>query len=137
MSARDCLAQKRPRQSVTDLAVRDVMIPRPKTLPSTARVSDVRALFQNVHVRSAILVDGAEFAGMIDREALPGEAPGDSPALPYATRDLVTVRPADPMHVALERLDAAGALRLVVLDADGSTLRGLLCLNGEASGFCG
>ena len=137
MSARDCLAQKRPREAVTDLAVRDVMISRPKTLPSTATVADVRALFENVHVRSAILVDGAEFAGTIDREALPGEAPGDSPALPYATRDLVTVGPGDPMRLALDRLDAAGALRLVVLDADGCTLRGLLRLNGEASGFCG
>jgi CBS domain-containing protein len=137
MSARDCLAQKRPREAVTGLTVRDVMISRPKTLPSTACVADVRALFANVHVRSAILVDGAEFAGMIDREALPAEAPGDRPALSYATRDVATVRPGDPMRIALERLDAAGVLRLVVLDSDDTTLRGLLCLNGEASGFCG
>ncbi len=29
------------------------------------------------------------------------------------------------------------SLRLAVLDPDGATLRGLLCLNGTATGFCG
>jgi CBS domain-containing protein len=137
MAAEDCPAQKRTRESVAALAVRDVMIPRPKTLPVTARVADVRTLFGNRHVRSAILVDGDAFVAMIDREGLPADAPDERPALPYATRELTSVRPDDPMTVAMQRLDAARALRLVVLDNDGSTLRGLLCLNGQATGFCG
>ena len=135
MSARDCPAPKRSREAVAGLDVRDVMVPQPKTLPVSASVADVRALFANTHVRSAVLVDGAAYAGMIDRAALPDDARGDEPAFPYSTRDLATVTPDDPISVALERLDEAGALRLAVLDPDG-TLRGLLCLNGTATGFC-
>ena len=83
------------------------------------------------------IVDGDAYAGMIDRAVLPDDAPGDQPAVLYARRDLATVTPDDPIAVALERLDAAGSLRLAVVDSDGSTLRGLLCLNGTATGFCG
>jgi CBS domain-containing protein len=136
MSARDCPAPKRSREAVAGLDVRDVMIPQPKTLPTTATVADVRALFANAHVRSALLVDGGAYAGMIDRAVLPEDAPGDQPAVLYARRDLATVTPDDPIAVALERLDATGSLRLAVVDPDGSTLRGLLCLNGTATGFC-
>jgi CBS domain-containing protein len=136
MSARDCPAPKRSREAVAGLDVRDVMIAQPKTLPATATVGEVRVLFANAHVRSAVLVDGAAYAGMIDRAVLPDDAPADEPAFPYATRDLATVTPEDPIAVALERLDASGSLRLAVLDADGATLRGLLCLNGTATGFC-
>jgi CBS domain-containing protein len=137
MAARDCPAPKRSREVVAGLSVRDVMIPAPKTLPVTASVADLRALFANDHVRSAVLVDGPAFVGMIDREAVPSDVAGDQPALSYAVCDLPTVGPGDRMTVALERLDEAGALRLAVVDSDGSTLRGLLCLNGQASGFCG
>ncbi len=137
MSARDCPAPKRSREVVAGLNVRDVMIPQPKTLPTTVTIAEVRALFGNAHVRSAVLVDGSAYAGMIDRGVIPADAPGDAPALPYCTRDLATVTPDDPISLALERLDEAGALRLAVLDADGTTLRGLLCLNGSATGFCG
>jgi CBS domain-containing protein len=137
MSARDCPAPKRSREVVAGLDVSDLMIPQPKTLPTTATIAEVRALFGNAHVRSAVLVDGPAYAGMIDRGVIPDDAPGDAPALPYCTRDLATVTPEDPISLALERLDEAGALRLAVLDADGATLRGLLCLNGSATGFCG
>ena len=137
MAARDCPAPKRSRDVVAGLNVRDLMIPQPKTLPTTAKVDDVRDLFTNAHVRSAVLVDGQAYAGMIDRGSIPDDAPGDAPALPFSTRELATVTPDDPISLALERLDAAGALRLAVLDADGATLRGLLCLNGTATGFCG
>ena len=137
MAARDCPAPKRSRDVVSGLSVRDLMIPHPKTLPTSATVADVRALFGNAHVRSAVLVQGSAYAGMIDRGVIPDDAPGDRPALPYATSALATVTPEDPISVALERLDAAGALRLAVLDSDGATLRGLLCLNGTATGFCG
>jgi CBS domain-containing protein len=137
MAARDCPAPKRSRDVVAGLSVRDLMIPHPKTLPTSATVAEVRDLFANAHVRSAVLVDGSAYAGMIDRGVIPDGAPGDQPALAYATSALATVTPDDPIGVALERLDAAGALRLAVLDSDGATLRGLLCLNGTATGFCG
>jgi CBS domain-containing protein len=137
MSARDCPAPKRSREAVAGLLVRDVMVSSPKTLPATATVADVQGVFANAHVRSVILVDGDAFVGVVERAALGAETPGARPASRHATRDLATITPDEPIGIALERLDAARALRLVVLDPDGSTLRGLLCLNGEATGFCG
>jgi hypothetical protein len=40
------------------------------------------------------------------------------------------------MSDAVDRFDARGEPRLVVLDEDGVTLRGLLCGNVTATGFC-
>jgi hypothetical protein len=37
---------------------------------------------------------------------------------------------------AMARLEKDGAWRLVVVDADGVTLQGLLCLNAKRTGFC-
>ena len=41
-----------------------------------------------------------------------------------------------PLPEATRGLDARGERRLVVLDPDGRTLRGLLCLTSDRSGFC-
>jgi len=136
MATRDCSSVKLRREVAATQSVQDVMVARPKTLPVGATVADLRQLFENSHVRTALLVDGAAFAGMVDREDVPVRAAAEEPARAYARSDVPSVAPDEPMTRALELLDATGALRLAVLDRDGSTLRGLLCLNGQASGFC-
>jgi CBS domain-containing protein len=118
------------------VTVAEAMVSRPKTLPVEATVADVRGLFDNSHVQTALLVDGERFAGAIDREALPAEAGDGDAAADYAARDGETLTPDTPLALANERLDALETKRLVVLDPDGSTLRGLLCLKGDRSGFC-
>jgi CBS domain-containing protein len=116
--------------------VRDVMVSRPKTLPAAATVGEVRRLFGNVRIMAALLVDGDAFAGVLSRDDLPAGARDDEPARPYARRDVERIDPDAPVSDARAWLDANDARRLVVIDADGSTLRGLLCLTRDRTGFC-
>jgi CBS domain-containing protein len=113
--------------------VRDVMVRRPKTLPSGATVGDLRRLFGNSHVLTALLVDGDAFAGAVDRHSVPDHTPDDSPALDLATSGDV-ISPDDSMASAVSRLEALGTDRLVVLE--GSALVGLVCLTKDRAGFC-
>ena len=71
-----------PRVELADARERrvsDVMVKRPKTLAADATVGDVRRLFENPRVRTALLVDGEALAGAIDCEALDASAPDDDP----------------------------------------------------------
>jgi CBS domain-containing protein len=115
------------------LLVRDVMVRRPKTLPAGATVGDLRRLFSNAHVMTALLVDGDSFAGAVDRHSVPDQAPDDSPARSLATSGDV-IGPDLPMAEAVLQLEARGTDRLVVLD--GPNLVGLVCLTKDRDGFC-
>lgn len=112
------------------------MVARPKTIPADGTVADLRQLFANPHVATALLVDGELFAGAIDREQLPHDAPAERPAREVARHDVDVIDPDTSMATALARMDAGGQRRLVVLDPDGRTLRGLLCLTPDRTGFC-
>lgn len=118
------------------LTVGEVMIKAPKTLPADALVGDVRVMFQRPSMRSVLLADGERFAGVIERDGLPAEVPDDAPARPYADLDVRSVTPNVPMRDAVALLEGRDEPRLVVLDEDGVTLRGLLCGNPTATGFC-
>jgi CBS domain-containing protein len=118
------------------LLVGDVMVTRPKTLPVTATVSDVRQTFANPHVVSALLVDGPTFAGLINRDALPATAASEAEARAFARADVPTVRPGTPVAEAVALLESTGERRLVVLADDGATLAGLICLDESRAGFC-
>lgn len=136
MSTGACDNEKVSRDAGDDLCVRDVMVSRPKTMPADGTVADLRRLFENPHVATALLVDGPHFAGAVDREDLPASARDDSPVRELARQDVDTIEPDSPMSAAVARLDGADERRLVVLDPDGRTLRGLLCLTQDRSGFC-
>jgi CBS domain-containing protein len=118
------------------LLVRDVMVARPKTMPVTATVADVRRTFANPHVISALLVDGPMFAGVINRDAVPANAPDDASARDLARTDVPTVTPDVPVADAVAVLDSNAERRLVVLAHDGATLAGLICLDESRSSFC-
>ena len=49
---------------------------------------------------------------------------------------MATIDPDAPLTEALAVLDEHAERRLVVLDRDGGTLRGLLCLSSDRNGFC-
>lgn len=132
----DCHNDRVLRDSTRDLHVRDVMVNTPKTVSADGSVADLRREFENPHVRMALLVDGPEFAGVVQRDELPADAPAERPARDVARRDVPTITPDEPVAAALDQLDARGDRRLVVLDADGRTLRGLLCLTRDRNGFC-
>jgi CBS domain-containing protein len=112
------------------------MLARPKTLPADSTVGAVRRLFeQKPGVRTALLVDGTAFRAALDRGDLPADAPDEAPALGYAAA-ADTIEPGAPVEEALRRLEGLDEPRLVVVDPDGVTLRGLLCLSDGGSGFC-
>jgi CBS domain-containing protein len=116
--------------------VRDVMLARPKTLPADATVADLRRLFANPRVATAVLVEQDAFVGLVDRAAVDDRLSGDAPARPLAHSAGVTIAAEATVGEAMARFDEDGGTRLAVLDPDGSTLQGLLCLNTARTGFC-
>ena len=134
--AEDCANTKVAYEDAAGQSVGDVMIRRPKTLPVEATVGDVRELFENGSVQTGLLVDGGRFRAAIERPNVPHSAPGDAPAIDFAVTPTATVLPTTPMREAMALLDAESTRRLVVVDEDGETLRGLVALNSSRSGFC-
>ena len=121
----------------TVLTVGEVMIARPKTMAADALVADARRAFENPSVRTVLLASGeGTFRGAIERDALPANAQDDERAATYADTDPVTATPDMPIPEAIKLLDDQAEPRLIVLDADGATLRGLLCFNRGSSDFC-
>ena len=124
------------REHAVDMLVGEVMISRPKTLPPSALVRDVRDVFEKKNVRTVLLADGETFRGAIERDRVPSTAGDDEPALRFADREPLSTTPDTPMRDALSLLDEREEPRLVVLDEDGVTLRGLLCADSAGTGFC-
>ncbi len=112
------------------------MISRPKTLSADATVADVRAAFERPSVRTVLIADGGRFVGAIERAGLPADAAADKPARDYGAVEPLTVTPEMPMTEAIRLVEKRDEPRLIVLDEDGVTLRGLLCADANASGFC-
>jgi CBS domain-containing protein len=121
---------------VVEMTVGEVMIANPKTLPGDALVADVRRAFEHTSVRTVLLADDGRFRGAIERAQLPGQALADEAAGRYADPHPVTATPAMSILEAIERLQHQAEPRLIVLDEDGSTLRGLLCFNRTSDEFC-
>jgi CBS domain-containing protein len=124
------------REQAVDMLVGDVMIANPKTLPAIALVGDVRRIFERKNVRTVLLAEEGVFCGAIERDGLPVTATDDEPALRFADTEPLSTTPGTPMRDALALLDGREEPRLVVLDEDGITLRGLLCADTAGTGFC-
>ena len=119
------------------LTVGEVMISRPKTMPADALVSDARRAFENPSLRTVLLAgDDGTFAGAVERDALPAGARDEERVITYADAEPVTTTPSTPIPEAIKLLDDQSEPRLIVLDEDGATLRGLLCFNRGSSEFC-
>jgi CBS domain-containing protein len=136
MSIRACKNERVTRDAAAGLRVRDAMVTSPKTMPAGGSIADLRAMFANSHVVTALLVDGSEFVGVVHREAFDGDSGDARPVRDLARRDVATIEPDAPLTAALAELDRHDERRLVVLDRDGRTLRGLLCLTSDRAGFC-
>ena len=114
-----------------------VMVRRPKSLPVDATVGDVRRKLENPSLRNVVLLDGTAFAGLVDRGGVPADAPDSAAAREFAASDVPTTTPDAPVPDVLAAMDAGQLSRLVVLDADGRTFVGLVCLDHTSEGFCG
>ena len=136
MALQDSTSHRIPRERALGMTVGEVMIAQPKTLAPEARVRDVRRLFEQSNQRTVLLAQHGRFHGAIERDALPADAPDEDPAAHYAETSPPTATPDMPVPQAVELLDRLREPRLVVLDSDGVTLRGLLCLHRSSAGFC-
>jgi CBS domain-containing protein len=136
MARGDCGNESIALEVSDETRVRDVMVKSPKTLPADCSIGDVRRFFASPHHATALLVDGAYFAGAIERADMNADMRDDTPARELAARDVDTIQPDAPVSAAVARLDERSSRRLVVLDPDGRTLRGLVCLTRGRDGFC-
>ena len=135
MTAEPCDRDSITRANADGLLVSDAMAASPKTTPGDATVGDLRALFANRHVLTALLVDGPRLVGAVHRDSLP-DGEDQRPARDLALHDVPTIRPDAPLTEALAELDRLGERRLVVLDPENDHLCGLLCLTVDRDGFC-
>ena len=135
--AERCVNFTGTREQAAGKRIGDVMVRRPKSLPADATVGDVRRKFENPSLRNVVLLDGTTFAGLVDREGLPANVPDGTPAREFAASDVPTVTQDVPVPDVLAAMDAGQLSRLVVLDADGRTFAGLVCLDHTSEGFCG
>ena len=124
------------REAAELLTVGEVMLGRPKTLAADATVAELRQLFENGSVRTALLVDGPRFVGAVERDDLPAGAADGQPARAFAhDDDGERARPDQRVRDVIAKVDSSREGRLVVVDENGS-LQGLLCLSGIEGAFC-
>lgn len=115
-------------------SVTDVMLERPKTVPPTASVAEVRELLANASVQMVLIADGERFCGAVTE--LPSDADDHAPALDYADSEPDSLAPTATAEEAFAATAAHPSRRIVVLDDD-RTLVGLVCLDETRTRFCG
>lgn len=115
-------------------SVADVMLSKPKTVPSSATVGEVREQLANASVQMVLIADGDQFRGAVTE--LPADAADDAAALDFADTEPDSLSPSATADEAFARTAAHPNRRVVVLDDDG-TLVGLVCLDETRTRFCG
>jgi CBS domain-containing protein len=124
------------REAAEQLTVGEAMLSHPKTLFADATVADLRRLFERATMRTVLLVDGETFVGTVERPDLPDSAADGEPARSYARLDAERVNPGLLVRDVIPKLEQTREGRLVVVDEDGSTLRGMLCMRSAHDAFC-
>jgi CBS domain-containing protein len=116
--------------------VSGAMVTVPKTQASDVALDEIRELFQDDHVRIALIVapDG-RLVTTLEREDLLAAASSDGRAARLGTLVDRTVLPSDSLAGAAAALLRRHRRRLAVVDEDGR-LVGLLCLKRDGTGFC-
>lgn len=118
--------------------VRDIMRARPKTLPVTSSMADLRRFFADPHVVTALVVDERRaLVGVVERAEVAASALCNDASIEAVVRrevDAIDVRA--PASEVWGHGDLARSGRLVVLEPDGKTLAGLVCAIPNGGGFC-
>ncbi len=125
-----------PLEDATALSVADVVHKRFSALPVDSTVAQVRDWFaESSHRKIAVLADDGRYAGSLAREDLSGDLDPLRPAADLASAG-PTVSPEDPAHTAYELAIATPALRVPVVDREG-TLLGVVGVTDDLAAFCG
>ena len=124
------------REAAQQLTVAEVMLRRPKTVSAGSTVAELRRVFEHKRMRTLVLVDGDTFVGTLEREDLPESAADGEPARTYVRLDADRVTPNQLVADVMPYVERSREGRVVVVDEDGSTLRGMLCLRTAYDAFC-
>ena len=119
----------------------EFMVSRPKTLPATATLADVREAFTDDHVHLALIVEeGNVLRSTVTRQdlELAGSrgVPDSEPAAEIGVVEGRTIDAETDAEYALRTLTGAAERRRAVID-DHNRLLGLLCVKRSGRGFCG
>jgi CBS-domain-containing membrane protein len=125
-----------PFDAAADLTAAEVIHKRFSALPADATVAQVRDWFAaSSHRKMAFLADDGRYAGSLTRDDLNGDLdPTDSAA--RLARTAPTISPDAPAHAGYELAVASPALRVPVVDRDG-TLIGVVGVTDDLAAFCG
>ena len=126
----------RSRVELAGLPISAAVTARGKELPAGSTVGDARALFANDSVHVVPVLSGTAYVGAVSRDALRVDLDPHAPVLPLAADIVPTTTAGTPSTEAFAELDRSGATRLVVLDEDGATYRGLVCLRSDRERVC-
>jgi CBS domain-containing protein len=126
----------RSRRELASLPVSAAVTTRGKELAATDTVAKARRLFAHGSVRVLPVLDGTAYVGALERDSLGDDLSPETPVAAIAFRTLPTALAGTPVAQALAELDRTGATRLVVLEDDGFTYHGLVCLRSHRQGVC-
>lgn len=125
-----------PLNEASNLSAADVVHKRFSALPANCTVAEVRDWFAaSSHRRIAVLADDRRYAGSLTPEDLGDDVDPRRPAADLA-RPGPTVPPQAAAHTAHELAIATSALRVPVVD-DNGTLIGVVGVTDDLAGFCG
>jgi CBS domain-containing protein len=111
------------------------MVTRPAVHRPSITVGELRAFFEDDHVHMALLMDGGEVVGTVERADLEAATSDSAPAREIAALHGRTITPDVALSEATSMMKRTGRRRLAVT-TNGSTLLGLLCLKASGRGFC-
>jgi Mg/Co/Ni transporter MgtE len=115
--------------------VSSAMVTIPKTHSRETALEEIRDLFEDDHVRMALIVDAeGRLLTTIERSDL-GAAAEKTPVSELGTLVGRTARPSHSLATSAAVLKRARRRRLAVVDNSGR-LVGLLCLKQDGNGFC-
>lgn len=125
-----------PLDDATGLTVADVVHKRFSALPVDVTIAEVRDWFdESSHRRIAVLADDRGYAGSLTRDDLGGDLDPLRLAADLASPGS-TITPEAPARAAHELAIATPALRVPVVDHDG-TFIGVVGVTDDLEAFCG
>ena len=126
----------RNRSDLSGCSIAEAITARGKELSTRDTVATARRLFANRSVRVLPVLEGTTYVGAVDHGSIAGHVRADAAVVSFASALVPTVVATTPAAQALAALDRHGANRLVVLDSDGATYVGLVCLRSDRERLC-
>lgn len=124
------------RRALRGRPIAQAVTSRGRVLDRTHTAKDARSLLANPSVTVIPVLDEGSYLGAVDASALGSDVPDSMPLAGLARPLIPTATASEPAEDAIVRLDRHGALRLVVLDDDARTYRGIVCLRSDRERIC-